>query len=378
MTLPAISLNLLIGPTIPVPAPKILLEALESIEVTHSDEGRSGFQIVFRLEKGSAGLVEFALSAVPAIQISFRVIITVSVGVLPRVLMDGIITDQQVKPATGSEPGSLTITGEDVSVMMDREEKDVEHPAQPEMAIALKIIGQYAKYGLIPIVIPPPSIDIPLPIERTPVQQATDLAYLQQMAQRYAYVFYVTPGPAPLTNKAYWGPPIRIGIPQPALSVDMGSATNVASINFQYDGLKATTVSGEVQDRLTNQRIPVQTFVSLRPPLALMPALAKTDFVQKRVYRAASGLSAVQAMAQAQAETEATQDVVTAEGELDAVRYGHILEARGLVGLRGAGYSLDGLYYVKKVTHTITQGSYRQKFTLTREGLGSTVPVVIP
>jgi hypothetical protein len=378
MSLPAISLNLLIGPTIPVPAPRVLLDALESIEVTHSDEGRSGFQIVFRLEKGASGLVDFALSAVPAIQVSFRVVIVVSAGPVPRVLMDGIIADQQVKPAAGGEPGSLTLTGEDVSVMMDREEKDVEHPAQPEAVIALKIIGQYAKYGLIPLVIPPPSLDVPLPIERTPVQQATDLAYLQEMAQRYAYVFYVKPGPVPLTNTAYWGPPIRVGVPQPALTVDMGSATNVSSINFQYDGLKATTVSGEVQDRTTNQRLPVQTFVSLRPPLALMPAIANTGFMQRRIYRASGGLNTVQAMSEAQAETEASQDVLTAEGELDAVRYGHILQARGLVGLRGAGYSLDGLYYVKKVTHTISPASYTQKFTLAREGLGTTVPVVIP
>jgi len=376
MTFPAISLNLLIGPTIPVPVPKLLLDALESVEVTHSDEGRSGFQIVFRLEKGSAGLVEFALSAVPAIRVGFRVVIIVSAGPVPRVLMDGIIADQQIKPAAGGEPGSLTLTGEDVSVMMDREEKDVEHLAQPEMAIAYKIIGQYARYGLIPIVIPPPSIDVPLPVERVPVQQGTDLAYLQEIAQRYAYVFYVTPGPAPLTNKAYWGPPIRIGVPQPALTVDMGSATNVSSINFQYDGLKATTVSGEVQDRTTNQRVPVQTFVSLRPPLALMPALAQTDFLQKRIYRASGGLNAVQAASEAQAETECSQDVLTAEGELDAVRYGHILQARGLVGLRGAGYSLDGLYYVKQVTHTISPASYVQKFSLAREGLGTTVPVV--
>jgi hypothetical protein len=66
------------------------------------------------------------------------------------------------------------------------------------------------------------------------------------------------------------------------------------------------------------------------------------------------------------------------EGELDAARYGGVLEPRGLVGVRGAGYLHDGLYYVKQVTHTLRRGAYRQKFTLTREGYGSTVPVVIP
>jgi hypothetical protein len=323
--------------------------------------------------------MDYALFAAnPLLRISFRVIVVLTVGAIPQVLMDGIITDQQVQPAQGDTPTTLTITGEDISVMMDREEKDVEHPAQPEMVIALKIIAQYARFGLIPLVIPPPSVDVPIPVERTPVQQTTDLKYLVELAERFAYVFYVVPGPLPATNTAYWGPPIRIGIPQPALTVDMGAATNVESINFQYDGLKATRISGSVQDRQSNQRIPVQTFLSTRPPLAALPALMNVDFIREKVFRAEAGLNVAQAMAQAQAETEQSTDVVTAEGEVNAVRYGHLLQARGLVGLRGAGYSYDGLYYVKQVATSIRKGEVRQKFTLTREGLGSTVPVVIP
>jgi hypothetical protein len=379
VSLSGLNLTLLIGPTVPVPAPRPLLEALESIEVTQADEGRSGFQMIFKLGKGGQGFMDYALFAAnPLLRISFRVIVVLTVGAIPQVLMDGIITDQQVQPAQGDTPTTLTITGEDISVMMDREEKDVEHPAQPEMVIALKIIAQYARFGLIPLVIPPPSVDVPIPVERTPVQQTTDLKYLAELAERFAYVFYVVPGPLPATNTAYWGPPIRIGIPQPALTVDMGAATNVESINFQYDGLKATRIAGSVQDRQSNQRIPVQTFLSTRPPLAALPALMNVDFIREKVFRAEAGLNVAQAMAQAQAETEQSTDVVTAEGEVNAVRYGHLLQARGLVGLRGAGYSYDGLYYVKQVATSIRKGEVRQKFTLTREGLGSTVPVVIP
>jgi hypothetical protein len=49
-----------------------------------------------------------------------------------------------------------------------------------------------------------------------------------------------------------------------------------------------------------------------------------------------------------------------------------------VVGLRGAGSQHDGLYYVKRVTHTIQRGEYTQAFTLTREGLGATTAVVRP
>jgi hypothetical protein len=71
-------------------------------------------------------------------------------------------------------------------------------------------------------------------------------------------------------------------------------------------------------------------------------------------------------------------DVVTAEGELDTMRYGDLLQARALVGLRGAGYSYDGLWYVRRVKHQIQKEKYTQSFSLCREGLGSTVPAVIP
>ena len=38
----------------------------------------------------------------------------------------------------------------------------------------------------------------------------------------------------------------------------------------------------------------------------------------------------------------------------------------------------DGFYYVKQVTHTSRRGSYKQSFTLTREGTGALAPVVVP
>ncbi len=62
----------------------------------------------------------------------------------------------------------------------------------------------------------------------------TDLSYIQQLANDAGYVFYIEPGPAPGTNTAYWGPQVRIGIPQPALNVNMDTWTNVESLNFRY------------------------------------------------------------------------------------------------------------------------------------------------
>lgn len=372
MNLLGIHLTLLIGPTVPVPAPLMLMEALQNIEVTHSDERHSGFQITFQMGRsGPQDLLDYPLLSNPLLRPCNRVILIVTFNATPRVLMDGIITNHQLSP--DNEPGAstLTIIGEDVSVMMDMEERPAEHPAQYEALIAKMIILRYAQYGLIPLVIQQPTIDPPDPTKRVPVQQQTDLEYLSDMAQRYGYVFYIIPGPAPLTNTAYWGPTIRAGMPQQALSVNMGPQTNVKSISFQNNALSPTLFSGNVQDSDTNQSMPVQTFTSTRPPLSSQPALLTQSCVRQRQFRAEAGLNTMQAFARVQGMTDASTDVITVNGELDALRYGDLLQARGLVGLRGAGYNYDGKYYVKSVTHTIKKGEYSQRFSLTREGVGA-------
>jgi hypothetical protein len=67
---------------------------------------------------------------------------------------------------------------------------------------------------------------------------------------------------------------------------------------------------------------------------------------------------------------------VIGTGSLDVVRYGRVLKARQLVGVRGAGAAFDGLHYVSSVTHQIKRGDYKQSFKLARNGLLSTLPRV--
>lgn len=378
-----VHLTLLIGPTVPVPAPADITEAVQSVSVTHNDEGRSGFQLTLGIgREGPADLLDYRLLLNPLLRPFNRVILVVLFNGLPRVLMDGVITNRQFSPGAQAGPTTLTLTGEDVSVMMDLEKKRAEHPAQSEMLIALKIIASYARYGLIPLVIPPVAIDQPMPTDRTPVQQGTDLEYLKTMAQRYGYVFYVEPGPLPGTNFAYWGPPKRASVPQRALSVNVGPETNVESVNFSYNAMGPTVVKDEFQDRVTNVKLPVHTFIGTRiPPLAAMPALPfQLPNVRTSLLEGSGGaMNPIQAYARAQAITDKSLDnVVTAQGELDALRYGDLLRPRGVVGLRGVGLTNDGFYYVKSVSHSITKGKYRQRFTLTREGTGALSPVVTP
>jgi hypothetical protein len=391
-----IRLTLLIGPTLPVPAPASLTEALVGVEVTHTDEGRSGFQLTFQAGRsGPSDLADYPLLAGPLLRTFNRVILLVVFNATPRVLMDGFITRHQLSPS--EEPGgsTFTVTGEDVSVKMDLVEKKHSHPAQDESTIVRTILAQYAALlGFPPTVVPPVQLDAPPATERIPTQPGmTDLRYMTDLAGRFGHVFYVTPGRIPRQNVAYWGPPVRLGLPQPALSVNLGPGSNVDQVGFQYDAMAPTVVKDEVQVGDVNLRLPVIAMASTRlPPLASRPSPAfnlpdvrvSTLGVQSPPEgtpepRRRGGMTYLQAFALAQSKVNTSVDkVVSATGQLDALRYGEILTPRGLVGLRGAGFTYDGLYYVKSVTHSIRSGEYKQRFTLTREGVGALAPAVRP
>lgn len=373
----SIRCTVLSGPTIPTPLASHLTEVIKEIEVVHRDKERSGFKIeLYAGRQDITNTLDYSILQSPQIQVFNRVNILVSFdNGLPQLLMDGIITDIQLQNVNQAGASTITLMGHDVGIMMDIKEVQTPHPLQSEMAIAYQIIAQYANYQMIPMVIPPPSLDTPNMTDWIPRQYETDYAYLNKLAQRFGYVFYVVTGPTPGINTAYWGPPRYSLFPQPALAVNMGYGRNVKDIHFRQNALTAVTVAGYLQDKQNNTSMPVQTFLSTNIPLS-QSAVTQTKMRQLLLEEQA-GLDYTEALTRAQGVTDASrQRVVVAEGSLDSEKYSNILQARNMVGVQGAGMNNDGLYYVEQVIHTLGIGYYRQQFTLTRDGVGSTVPVV--
>jgi hypothetical protein len=360
-----------------VPAPAPIVEALSAVEVSLSDEGYDGFQLTFTVGRSGVPALDYFIVANPLFKPFNRVIIQIWQGVIPQVLIDGFITKSQLQPSEEPGASTLTVTGKDVRVLMDLHEVALPYPNMPVEVRVASILARYMVYfATPPIIVPRPILDVPLIINRIPVQGETDLQYVEGLAAD-DYVFYVEPTPVPMVNLAYWGPPPRISGMQSALSINMGPETN-ATLNFDYDALTPTTVLGAIQDKDTKAIVPVATVTSLRPPLAPLPAMMiQQPYVRSVMARESGSLSPIQAYARAQALTDRSSDAVTAQGELDMTRYGDILRPRRLVGVRGAGWMFDGFYYVKQVTHRIKKGEYTQSFTLTREGFGAIAPVVM-
>lgn len=390
-------------------APPEVMRALKSVQVTRGEQAPATFQLSFHAERlGPTGGQDFPLVSNPKLATFSRVTLETAVGGFPRVLIDGYVTGRQLAPGGGPGGTTFTVSGEDVSVKMNMLEISFEYPNLGDFLIVEAVLAKYLAFKIVPDA--QPTVTDVVPLDFVPQQNGTDRQYLQQLATKHAYRFYIVPGPSAGWNRAYWGPPVLSGTPQKALTVDMGPGTNVESISFSENALAPTMTYGTVLETLVPPPLPIPIIAAAStrsPALSTDPVMGSygdliTDILTnplglasklltletrgsllqntsspcKNLHQEVTEVLAAQTAAQA-ATNQSTDDAVTAQGRLDAARYGAVLDAPGLVGVRGAGNSFDGIWYVKQVVHDMStvQGnwSYKQSFTLTREGLGSTV-----
>lgn len=371
----AVQLHLLVGPVVPLPAPREVLDAVRSVKVeTGSGETQSGFELTFTLSNRSPLHTLFLLSGSASIPI-LRVVVAVTLRGVTTVLADGVMTHHEVT-SDGGPTSTLTVKGKDLSAVMDIIPFDgLPYPATPPALRVLTALAKYAAIGVVPLVIPSVLEDLPLPIDRIPRHQGTDYAYVKALAAEVGHVFYLDPGPVPGVSTAYWGPQIRVGPPQPALNLALdGPHNNVDSLTFRFDKERKELPVVFIQEQVTKAPIPIPIpdVTPLNPPLGVVgPLPPKVAFLKDT-----AKLNPLAAAMRGIAYASQHSDSVFGSGTLDVARYGHVLRSRQLVGVRGAGEAFDGLHYVSSVTSTLSRGSFTQSFGLARNGLLSTVPAV--
>ena len=368
-----VQLSLYIGP-VPVAAPREVVQALVHAKVeTGSGDVQSGFELAFELPARSPLRTLFLLTGGGSVPL-MRVVLVVTVNGRAESIIDGVTTHVETQPGQGGV-ARLVVKGKDMSALMDIIDlPGIPYPAMPPSARVMLCLAKYAALGVIPMVIPS-FVDIPpLPVQQIPQQRGSDYAYVKKLAGEAGYVFYLEPGPTPGTSKAYWGPEIRVGAPQPALTTNMDALNNVEQLTFNFDREKKTMPIVFFQDSTTKVPIPIliPDITPMNPPLGVVPPLPPK--IEK--LNDTARLSAPQALMAGLAFAAQHSDAVFGSGTLDVARYGRLLKSRALVGVRGAGLPFDGLFYVKSVTHEIERGSYKQSFSLARNGLLSTIPAV--
>ena len=372
----SIKLSLLLG-TVPVPAPSFVVEALSSVKVdAGSGDAQSGFELTFDVPLRSPLKTLFLASgggAVGGVPL-MRVVLMVTMNGSSEPIIDGIATDIEAHP-TEAGNAKFIVKGKDLSALMDVVEiAGLPYPAMPPSVRVLAILAKYAVFGVIPMVMPAVVDEPPLPTERIPQHKGTDYGYVRDLAQEVGYVFYLEPGPVPGMSRAYWGPEIRVGMPQPALTTGMDAVSNVDQITFHMDReAKSIPVVffHEPQSKLSIG-LPIPDITPMNPPLGLVPPLPPKVEHLSDTGHLPPGLAMMRGLAYVAQHS----DCVFGTGTLDVAKYGRVLKSRQLVGVRGVGLPYDGLYFVRNVTHDIQRGQYKQTFSLARNGVFPTLPMV--
>ncbi|MBI3900071.1 MAG: hypothetical protein HY308_17520 [Gammaproteobacteria bacterium] len=367
-------LTLMMGSFNASPVPRAVIDALTDVQVTSTVGSQGGFQLKFTMGKNSELARMHASGFFDPRQ---RVIIAVTVNGSTEVLMDGVITKQDWTPSNAAGKTTFSVTGLDLTALMDFIDfTGIPYPALPEFVIVEAILAKYLVLGIVPVALPASIPKFENPLERFIKQEGSDYAYVTTLASSTGAVFYLDPGPTPGKSMAYWGPDLTkmFGGMQPALSINFDATSNVDSLNFSFDGTLSTQYLVTIIEPNTKVPIPipVPNLDILKSGMgAHIPPIFKV-----RQLRPTASENPVGAALAGLAKMFEAPDAITASGQLDVLRYGHVFKARQLAAVRGGGSYFDGKYYVKSVTHNIKRGEYKQSFTLARGGIGSSVTTV--
>ena len=358
-----IRLLLWAGATVPTPRPELRGRARSRSRSPTTPTAGDGFQLTLRRRQGRLGGWDVLESG--AFALMNRVWIAARHRRRPR----GADRRHRDPPRPAARPGAgpldLTVTGSDLTVKLDLEERNEAHTNQPDSVIVTKLLGA------LPAARPGPAGD---PDHRRadragprPPPGGDRPASSSAAAERNGFVFYLEPLTLGVTT-AYWGPVVRRGLPQPALTLGMGRRQRPhrcrsATTRWRRSPSRGSFVEPFTQAERADPAAARRCASRRWPPARARGAHALLRDTASRPGRAA--------LASAAAATSAPEPV-SGEGELDAVRYGAVLRARGLVGVRGAGPRLRRLLLrPQRDPHDRGRRVHASASRLSREGTGS-------
>lgn len=281
-----------------------------------------------------------------------------------ELLLDGFIT--QIRPDFGTDPEEaiLDIWGMDKSVLLDRIEKLKDWPAKKDSDIATEI---FQEYGLTPQV---ETTDVVHEeVASTVIQRETDMQFLKRLALRNGFHCYVQ------GETGVFGSVDLAADPQPLLSIHFGNQTNASKFKVTVDGMAPASIGMYQLDRTTKEVHEVNINAST------LDGLGDTDssgilaqgMDPGQVFVGRNSTSGNEEMnSLCQGLYHQADWFISAEAEIHANDYNHVMMPRKTITVRGVGEKLSGLYYVHQTKHIFTSDGYTQTIMLRRNGLFQT------
>lgn len=337
------------------------LRCIQSLRVQEDIRQGSSFEVVVNACRNEDGSYPHITDN--GVEPWTRVTILATVGSLSDVIMDGYITDVHVSTTEQTATLRAAFVGADASFPMNLDQHCKVWSGQTYEQIAQEIVTQ--GYGLqvrLPEN-PPPSTGEPPSV----TQRTTDLRFLRELARRRGYEFYVVGG------TAFFRPPNLDVRPQKLIAVNFGDQTNCTDLQIAADFTQPTMAVVSTQDPETGE-----TRVAEVDDSGLTP-LGSVNLADGRGY----GVPPCRVVARRppirsdESLSEYARSIMRergfwlkAQGKINSARYGAILRAGKPVTIKGVGNRYSGVYYVRRVVHTISSRLYEMQFEAFRNRTG--------
>lgn len=273
-------------------------------------------------------------------------------------LIDGPIVAHRYELSGSPNNSKLIVVVQDDSVLLNQNEGVAvyENKSPDEVAELL-----FNEFGLEADV---DSVTVPSGgLDRYLVRRGTAMQFLRELGRRYGMFVYVEAGDEAGSSKGIFKYPDLTPGDYPELLL-VGAERNINQFNAEFDALrplKARAGNINAVDQSETSSDVDSSDLNLLGDTAVHDIVEAGTTLLARTREESSDLDAA-----TMAAVNHSSWAFTASAEVIADSYAGVLLPYRLVTVAGVGGYLSGDWLISHVTHTITDGSYRQSFNLRR------------
>ncbi len=301
----------------------------------------------------------------PAAQPFARIRIDIKVGDGEFIsLLDGPVVGQRFELDAAPDRSYLTIVAHDDSVLLDRDEKVAVHENEALSTLIKDLIEAPGLEARVDAQLP----DAASAVDRYFVQRGSNMQTLRALAKRFGMFVYVEPGPKPGKSVGVFETATARddGLPQLIL---LGADRNIATFSAEFDALRPQTAKASTVRAIDKQQISGEA--SSASAAALGDATAHSLLTPSKTLLRDTREEQADLDAETGGLVDASSWAFAARGELDADLYSGVLRPHRKLTITGVGPQLSGDYLIARVLHEISDGGYRQSFSLARNARSS-------
>ena len=277
-----------------------------------------------------------------------------------HVLVEGPVTGHSLQLTHGGDGAWLEAIGADSSVTMDRE---VRSQVWADGSDSDSVRAILARYGMTADV--EATDGLHAADKHALVQRDSDLRFVQRLARRNGFLFWITHEATGQATGHFRRPPLDAAAP--GRLVINQDPPNVHALAIQFDVERPTTVEGRQLDLNSKQVIDAASAVAPLEPLGAMTLRSLTGDTRS-VHVSAPVDDAGDLGARGAAALGEAAWFIRARCESNRAALGVVLRAHTVVEVAGAGRRHSGRYFVAAVMHLVDSGGHRMAIELVRNG----------